>query len=135
MHTVYLGLGSNLGDKEGNLRRALEEIAREVGQVEAVSAFYKSEPWGFDSVNGFVNAVCRVRTLKSPEEVLDSTQVIERTLGRTSKSVNGVYHDRTIDIDILLYDDWHVSTERLTIPHPLMGVRDFVRIPLAEVLI
>ena len=132
IHTVYLGLGSNLGNREENLRGALFEIASSVGVVEAVSSFIVTEPWGFESTHTFVNAVCRVQTRLSPIEVLDATQAIERNLGRTKKSVDGVYSDRLIDIDILLYDDWKVDTPRLVIPHPLMAQRDFVKIPLAE---
>ena len=131
-HTVYLGLGSNLGNREENLRGALFEIATSVGVVEAVSSFIVTEPWGFESTHTFVNAVCRVQTRLSPMEVLDATQAIERNLGRTQKSVDGIYSDRLIDIDILLYDDWKVDTPRLVIPHPLMAQRDFVKIPLAE---
>lgn len=132
IHTVYLGLGSNLGNREENLRGALFEIASSVGVVEAVSSFIVTEPWGFESTHTFVNAVCRVQTHLSPMEVLDATQAIERNLGRTQKSVDGIYSDRLIDIDILLYDDWKVDTPRLVIPHPLMAQRDFVKIPLAE---
>ena len=132
IHTVYLGLGSNLGNREENLRGALFEIASSVGVVEAVSSFIVTEPWGFESTHIFVNAVCRVQTRLSPMEVLDATQAIERNLGRTQKSVDGIYSDRLIDIDILLYDDWKVDTPRLVIPHPLMAQRDFVKIPLAE---
>ena len=132
IHTVYLGLGSNLGNREENLRGALFEIASSVGIVEAVSSFIVTEPWGFESTHTFVNAVCRVQTRLSPMEVLDATQAIERNLGRTKKSMDGVYSDRLIDIDILLYDDLKVDTPRLVIPHPLMAQRDFVKIPLAE---
>ena len=132
IHTVYLGLGSNLGNREENLRGALFEIASSVGIVEAVSSFIVTEPWGFESTHTFVNAVCRVQTRLSPMEVLDATQAIERILGRTNKSMDGVYSDRLIDIDILLYDDLKMDTPRLIIPHPLMAQRDFVKIPLAE---
>lgn len=132
IHTVYLGLGSNLGNREENLRGALFEIASSVGIVEAVSSFIVTEPWGFESTHTFVNAVCRVQTRLSPMEVLDATQAIERNLGRTKKSMDGVYSDRLIDIDILLYDDLKMDTPRLIIPHPLMAQRDFVKIPLAE---
>ena len=132
IHTVYLGLGSNLGNREENLRGALFEIASSVGVVEAVSCFSVTEPWGFESTDTIVNAVCRVQTNLFPMEVLDATQAIERKLGRTKKTVDGVYSDRLIDIDILLYDDLKMDTPRLIIPHPLMAQRDFVKIPLAE---
>ena len=133
MHKVYLGLGTNLGDKEANLKAAIEEIRKRVGEVTSQSAFYASEPWGFESDNSFLNAVCCVSTELTPIEVLHITQEIERELGRSKKSVNGIYSDRMIDIDILLYDDLHIQTPELTIPHPLMRERDFVIIPLREI--
>lgn len=134
MHTVYLSLGSNLGDKEQNLTSAVSEIARRIGDITAQSAFLETEPWGFDSENTFLNAAVRVETELSPYELLHATQHIERDLGRTHKSKHGRYHDRIIDIDILLYDDLHIQTPELTIPHPLMQQRDFVLIPLKEIM-
>lgn len=133
MHQVYLGLGTNLGDKEANLKAAIEEITKRVGEVTSLSAFHASEPWGFESEHSFLNAVCCVRTALAPLEVLHTTQDIERSLGRLKKSVNGQYSDRPIDIDILLYDDLKIDTPELTIPHPLMWERDFVMIPLREI--
>ena len=133
-HTAYLSLGTNLGDKEHNLLSAISEIERRIGPVRAQSAFLETEPWGFDSQNTFLNAAIRIETKFSPLELLDETQQIERDLGRKHKSVNGQYHDRIIDIDILLYDDLHISTPRLTIPHPHMHERDFVIIPLKEII-
>lgn len=134
MHTVYLSLGSNLGDKEQNLMSAISEIARRIGDITAQSAFLETEPWGYDSKNTFLNAAVRVETELSPLDLLHTTQQIERDLGRTHKSQQGLYHDRTIDIDILLYDDLHIQTPELTIPHPLMQQRDFVLIPLKEIM-
>lgn len=134
MHTVYLSLGSNLGDKEQNLTSAISEIARRIGDITAQSAFLETEPWGFDSDNAFLNAAVCVETQLSPYELLHTTQQIERDLGRMQKSEQGVYHDRIIDIDILLYDDLHIQTPELTIPHPLMQQRDFVLIPLKEIM-
>ena len=133
MHQVYLGLGTNLGNKEANLKAAVEEIGKRVGEVTSLSAFHSSEPWGFESENSFLNAVCCVSTFFSPIEVLRLTQDIERSLGRFKKSVNRQYSDRLIDIDILLYDDLHISTPELIIPHPLMWERDFVMTPLREI--
>lgn len=132
-HTVFLGLGTNLGDKEANLKAAAEEIRKRVGEVTSLSAFHASEPWGFTSENTFLNAVCCVSTGFSPEEVLRLTQDIERSMGRLKKSADGHYSDRLIDIDILLYDDLHITTPELTVPHPLMWERDFVMIPLHEI--
>ena len=134
MHTVYLSLGSNLGNKEQNLTSAISEIARRIGDITAQSAFLETEPWGFDSDNAFLNAAVCVETQLSPYELLHTTQQIERDLGRIQKSHQGLYHDRIIDIDILLYDDLHIQTPELTIPHPLMQQRDFVLIPLKEIM-
>jgi 2-amino-4-hydroxy-6-hydroxymethyldihydropteridine diphosphokinase len=133
-HTAYLSLGTNLGDKENNLLSAISEIERRIGPVRAQSAFLATEPWGFDSQNTFLNAAIRIETKFSPLELLDETQQIERDLGRKHKSVNRQYHDRIIDIDILRYDDLHISTPSLTIPHPHMHERDFVIIPLKEII-
>lgn len=133
MHQVYLGLGANLGDKEANLKAAVEEINKRVGEVTSLSAFYITEPWGFVSESSFLNAVCCVSTSLSPFELLTVTQDIERMIGRLKKSVNGIYSDRLIDIDILLYDDLQLTTPELTIPHPLMLERTFVMTPLAEI--
>lgn len=148
MHEVYLSLGSNLGDKRKNIRLAIEKIGEQVGEVVRQSALYETEPWGFESENRFVNAAVKVMTELSPMEVLRATQQIERELGRRKKSQSPdthhpspdthpplpVYHDRPIDIDILLYDDWIVDEPELRIPHPLMYKRDFVMIPLREIL-
>lgn len=132
-HIVYLGLGTNLGNKEANLKEAIEEIRKRVGEVTSLSAFYTTKPWGFESDHSFLNAVCRISTQFSPIEVLHLTQGIERSLGRLKKTVNRQYSDRLIDIDILLYDDIHMNTSELTIPHPLMWEREFVTIPLKEI--
>ena len=133
-HLVYLGLGSNLGDREEHLREAIQKIERLIGTVVRQSAFYVSKPWGFESDNYFVNAVVACETVLSPLRLLRETQGIEREMGRTKKSVGGIYHDRIIDIDILLYDDLRIDYPNLKIPHPLMQQRDFVMIPLAEVM-
>ena len=133
MAEVYLGLGTNLGDKEANLDMAMEEIRKRVGEILSLSAYYITEPWGFDSKNAFLNAVCKVSTSLSPLDVLLTTQSIEKDLGRMKKSVNGQYSDRPIDIDILLYDDIVLDSPNLTIPHPLMHKRTFVMEPLTEI--
>lgn len=132
-HSVYLSLGSNLGNKRENLSKAIEKIGVLVGDVVRQSSFIETEPWGFESDNKFLNACVCVKTDLSPREVLEMTQVIEKELGRTSKSHDEVYHDRTIDIDILLYDDITVDEPDLKIPHPHMKERDFVMIPLKEI--
>jgi len=132
MSLVYLGLGSNLGDKEQNLNDAVMGLSMDVGSIVRVSAFYTSEPWGFNSGNVFSNAVVLVDTNLSPFEVLSKTQLIEKKLGRTAKSVT-TYEDRLIDIDILLYDSMIIDQPSLKIPHPLMLKRNFVLIPLTEI--
>ena len=104
MHTVFLALGSNLGDKIANLLNAYNLIQNRIGQITAQSDFIISKPWGFQSDNNFVNSVVKVTTQLEPFELLHTTQQIERDLGRASKSSNGRYHDRVIDIDILIYD-------------------------------
>ncbi len=129
-----MSLGSNLGDREDMLRRAITLIEERVGAVQRVSSFIETEPWGFESEHPFLNAAVMVLTTLSPIECLDRTQQIERELGRKKKSKNGIYHDRPIDIDLLLYGDLKLSTPRLTIPHPHMYERDFVMIPLREIL-
>ena len=181
MHTAYLGLGSNLGDREATIGRAIEMIGEQAGTVEARSALFYSEPWGFESEHGFVNAVVRISTDLSPNRLLKATQRIERQLGKTAchaterpsspsktdpplcpmtnpplcpiadpplspiaepplcpmvlpSGIAVTYHDRPIDIDILLYDDLSIDTPTLKIPHPLMQQRPFVMIPLKEVL-
>jgi len=209
-HQVYLGLGSNLGEKEENIQRAIALIGEQIGVVERQSALYYSEPWGFESQNQFVNAVILVSTTLSPTRLLSATQRIERQLGKTKAHAterslidnsqltidnspldlqspatvgtqessifnlpldlqspatagtqessisnspldlqspatagtqessifnlqSSIYKDRPIDIDILLYDDLHIDTPTLKIPHPLMQERDFVMIPLREI--
>ena len=133
-HMVYLGLGTNLGDKQKNLNDASRMLENQVGEGEKVSSVIETEPEGFKSDNMFLNAVVKVRTALSPFEILDITQDVEKSLGRKEKSSNGIYHDRVIDIDILLYDDINISTPRLVIPHPRMTQREFVMTPLAEIL-
>ena len=133
-HTVYLALGSNMGDRRTMMQRAIDEIGKQIGTVERQSVFYETEPWGFDSPHRFLNACVCCTTVLTPRQLLAATQDIERRLGRTHKSEDGVYHDRVIDIDILLYDDLHIDEPDLKIPHPLMHERDFVMIPLREIL-
>lgn len=107
-------------------------LAERVGDVLALSGFYETEPWGFASENLFLNAAVKLRTALSPSGLLLATQEIEREMGRTEKS-NGSYHDRIIDIDILLYDDCIWDSPELVLPHPLMHQRKFVMQPLAEI--
>lgn len=132
MALVYLGLGTNLGDKERNLNDAVMALTLEVGKVLSQSSFYVSKPWGFDSENDFLNAVVLVETNLSPFDLLSKTQAIEMNMGRITKTTSS-YIDRVIDIDILLYDNLIIDQPTLKIPHPLLAERDFVLIPLAEI--
>lgn len=133
MATLYLSLGTNLGDRHENLSRALDLIGREVGTVVLASDIIETQPWGFDSSNRFLNMVVKVDTDLKPIEALHVTQDIEHCLGRTAKTVDGVYHDRLIDIDLLMYDDVVMNTPELTLPHPRMHQRQFVMEPLAQI--
>ena len=133
---IYLGIGTNLGNRDANLQTALQLLDERVGEQLACSSVYRSAPQGFVSDNEFANIVAVYETDFSPEEVLLLTQQIEREMGRTRKSVNGVYHDRVIDIDLLQArgdEAIRRSGERLTLPHPRIQERDFVMIPLREV--
>lgn len=131
MAFVFLGLGTNLGDKQQNLTDAVTALGS-IGHIIKQSGFYASEPWGFESENMFMNAVVLVETELTPIDLLAHTQEIERNLGRTTKSRNG-YSDRLIDIDLLLYDNLIIDEPTLKIPHPLITERDFVLIPLVEI--
>ena len=133
MATVYLGLGTNIGNRKENLTRAIEALSLALGHYTALSSFIETAPWGFDSENSFLNCAVAFETELTPLQLLDTTESIERELGRTTKSTGGTYHDRVIDIDILLYGSEIVETPRLAIPHPLMPLRDFVLEPLAEI--
>ncbi len=130
----YLSLGSNLGNREENLRKAISMIEERAGHVLATSSFMQTLPWGFVSDNVFLNACVKIDTTLSPQQLLTETQKIEQALGRSKKSVDGQYSDRTIDIDILLYGDLTVDDDNLKIPHPHMYERDFVMMPLREIL-
>jgi len=141
LHTIYLGLGSNLGDREANISRAIALIAEQAGTLVRQSALFYSEPWGFESENAFVNAVVCIHTCLTPHRLLRATQRIERQMGKDSRHATrrtagqpDVYQDRPIDIDILLYDDITLHTPTLTIPHPHMNERPFVTVPLQEIL-
>ncbi len=144
---VYLGIGTNLGDKEENIRTCIRLLAENVGHVVRCSSFFRSAPVGFTSENNFVNAVVHVQTQLSPLALLAATESIERKMGRTQKSewqiTNGEKHlthfDRIIDIDILYYDNLSATfyddsgKEILILPHPRMQERDFVMVPLREI--
>ena len=137
--TYYFSLGANIGEREHTLREATSMIEQQIGKVLRCSNFYYSAPWGFESDHAFCNICCRVESDKEPLEVLHLTQGIEQALGRTQKSHHGMYSDRTIDIDIVrVFDnegkEYSIHSPELTIPHLLWQEREFVRIPLAEIM-
>jgi 2-amino-4-hydroxy-6-hydroxymethyldihydropteridine diphosphokinase len=130
---LYLGLGSNLGNRHKNIDQALTLISERVGEILALSKWYETAPDGYTSAHKYLNAVVIAETSWSPEQVLQITQDIEKACGRTQKTIDTVYHDRTIDIDVLLYDNLILQTPHLTIPHPRMHLRAFVLQPLSAI--
>ena len=132
MPLVYIGLGTNLGDKESNLVKSIDQLNLEAGKVLLCSSFYVSEPSAFQSYNMFLNAVVLLETSLAPLKLLNVTQRIEKSMGRKLKTSQG-YEDRIIDIDILIYDQLIFNHPRLKIPHPHIAERDFVIRPLTEI--
>lgn len=131
MPIAYIGLGSNMGDKTANLKRAIEELGKVPGsKVLAVSSLYKTEPVGDVEQDWFVNAAAEIETGLAPQELLKMLLDIEKRLGRVREIEWG---PRIIDLDILLYDDLVMDEEELVIPHPFLQKRGFVLVPLAEI--
>ncbi len=129
MATAFVALGSNLGDRLGTLQSAVAELRR-LGSVEALSSVYESDPVGYADQPAFLNAVSLVRTDLPPESLLAALLRIEEELGRTRSFRNA---PRTIDLDLLLYDDLVLHTPDLTLPHPRLFERAFVLVPLVEI--
>jgi 2-amino-4-hydroxy-6-hydroxymethyldihydropteridine diphosphokinase len=127
---IFLGLGTNLGDREKNLSMAVERIGEEIGKVIKCSSVYETEPWGFQSEDRFLNMVVKVRSSLRPSGLLGRILMIEAQLGRL-RSGKG-YKSRSIDIDILLFGSEVIKREELEIPHPRIPVRKFVLEPLCE---
>lgn len=130
---LYIGLGSNLGPREANIRRAISLLSSLVGPLVRTSGLIETDPVDMDSSHKFINAVAIFETRMHPTELIRKTQMLEKSLGREQKTKNGVHLDRTIDIDILQYGDLRIDVPGLTIPHPRMLTREFVLGPLAEV--
>ena len=130
LHTAYIALGSNLGDKEENLRRALELLEERGVEVVKTSSFICTEPYGVTDQPQFLNGVCEVRTSLEPLELLHTLLDIEQEMGRVRLRHWG---ERNIDLDLLLYEDVVLDTEELKLPHPDMLNRDFVLLQLAEI--
>ncbi len=126
---IYLGLGSNLGNRQGNLNKALKLLSQNISLIK-VSSVYDTEPFQTYSQPRFLNLVCQAQTNKTPVELLAFVKSIEHELGRAPNSHNA---PREIDIDILFYGNKIITTPELTIPHPRLVERAFVLIPLAEI--
>jgi len=132
MAKVYFLIGGNLGDREQILRDTVEQLNDKIGKTCLISSIYETEPWGFEHELSFLNQVVVCETALFPIEVLNNTQEIEQNLGRIRKKNR--YSERTIDIDLLFYDDLIMDTERLELPHPRIGERMFAMVPLAEII-
>ena len=130
MAIVYIGVGSNLGDRFENIQSAFELLGRSFIHIVKSSSIIETDPVGGPAQEKFLNCVIKTETILSPEELLKTLQEIEHRLGRIREEVNG---PRTIDLDILLYDDLVFSTPEITIPHPRMLERSFVLEPLKEI--
>ncbi|MFC1712096.1 2-amino-4-hydroxy-6-hydroxymethyldihydropteridine diphosphokinase [Candidatus Poribacteria bacterium] len=131
MAVVYIGLGSNLGNRAGNIRKALDMLDEfDNTSVLVVSSLYETEPEGYEDQDWFVNAVARIETALSPVELLKLLKEIEQAVGR-QKNVR--WGPREIDLDLLLYDELSFDSPDLVVPHPRMHQRAFVLVPLAEI--
>lgn len=132
-YSLFLSLGSNLGNKENNIEIAYKLIEKQIGRIISKSAFFYSLPVGFESDNNFVNSVCEVVLNINVYDAFAITQDIEYVMGRIDKSSGGVYGDRVIDIDLILFGDRIILNDNLIIPHPRFHEREFVLTPLSEI--
>lgn len=130
LHSVFLSLGSNIGDSKLNITNAYHLIENQMGKMVSVSSFYKTQPWGNKNQTFFINSVCQISTFLSPIECLNAIQIIEKELGRTR---NSKWEARIIDIDILFYENQIINDIWLTVPHPYIADRKFVLQPLVEI--
>ena len=130
MFTVFLGLGSNLGDRQEHLRAGLQKICERIGELKKVSGLYETEPWGVEGQNSYFNLAAEVTTPLLPLQLLQTLQEIEQECGRERKEKWG---SRTLDIDLLFFENYHFSLPELTVPHPRLTERNFVLYPLAEI--
>ncbi|MCK0473654.1 2-amino-4-hydroxy-6-hydroxymethyldihydropteridine diphosphokinase [Halalkalibacter sp. APA_J-10(15)] len=130
-HIAYIALGSNIGKRQAHLEKAIDLLSREAMiDVCALSSIYETDPVGYEDQQSFLNMVISIRTSLTSEQLLEITQKIERDCGRTREIKWG---PRTIDLDILLYDQENMEMEHLIIPHPRMWERAFVLVPLKEI--
>jgi len=131
MKKVFLGIGTNLGNRESNLKEAVARIEEYIGPIMKSSSVYETEPWGFKTENEFLNMVVKVETKLTPSGLLGRILMIESLSGRVRGDKQ--YTSRVIDIDLLLYENMIIDEESLKIPHPLMHERRFVLVPLCEI--
>jgi len=131
MSEVYFSLGSNLGDRQIALEKAIFYIEKHIGKTIKISSIFESEPWGVDYKEKYLNQVILCQTELSPEFVLTEILKIENLIGRKKREVK--YESRIIDIDILFFDNQCINTKSLIIPHPLLHKRKFVLLPLIEI--
>ncbi len=131
LHKVFLGLGSNLGDREQNLSEALERIASEAGRIVRISSIYETLPWGFESGDRFLNMAVRLDTGLTPQALLELLLLTETLLKRKREGTG--YSSRTIDLDILMFGNMIINEKNLVVPHPRMALRKFVLVPLCEI--
>ena len=131
MSTAFLGIGTNLGDREKNLVDAVAATEEFIGSILRSSSVYETEPWGFDSNDSFLNLVVKAETDLDPEGVLGRIFMIEKSFGRVRGEDR--YSSRVIDIDILFFDELVLKTATLEVPHPELHKRKFVLVPLCEI--
>ncbi len=133
MHNkVYISLGSNLGDKISNIKKAIELINNNSGNVISIAPLYSSEPWGFESTENFLNTAIEIETKLNPFELIKTLQIIEKELGRI-KNDDLTYSNRTIDLDIVFFNSKIINNKILKIPHPHLYNRRFVLLPLSQI--
>ncbi|HBE40222.1 MAG TPA: 2-amino-4-hydroxy-6-hydroxymethyldihydropteridine diphosphokinase [Bacteroidales bacterium] len=131
MKTVFLGIGTNLGEREENLRKSIKLIEEHIGRIINLSSVYETEPWGFQAGNSFLNMAVKAETKLSPSGLLGRILMIEALMGRLREGTE--YKSRIIDIDILLYENRIIKTKVLVVPHPKIVQRKFVLVPLSEI--
>lgn len=130
LNEIYLITGTNLGDRQANLERAITEIEKHIGSIVARSGIYETEPWGITNQPSFYNQALKVNTAFDALSLLTATLAIEKEMGRIRAERYGT---RIIDIDILFFENLIIRTDRLILPHPRIAERNFVLAPLAEI--
>jgi 2-amino-4-hydroxy-6-hydroxymethyldihydropteridine diphosphokinase len=133
MNSIYLSIGSNLGERFETIQSAITKIQERIGKVIAISNIYESEPLGFESNDKFLNVCIQITTYLSAENLLDEIHSIEFEAGRV-RLINGIYCSRPLDIDIIFYNKLIIKTDRLNVPHPHYHKRLFVLMPMADLI-